>query len=161
MTTRFSFLCLLTAMLAALSGCTTGGAAGSGRYVVTAPKSPFYKYGPAQAFGADFALNRGQHVTVTENSFGFSKVTTDDGIAGYMPSEDLIPAPPEPAPQLRAVPRTASRRNRGEETFPGAGRKSSPSVIEPGLPLFDANDLPLPSNATPPKLEPPAPNPKN
>ena len=162
MITRFScpILCLLAAVLSFLPGCTTGGSAGSGRYVVTAPKSPFFKYGPAQAFGADFALNRGQFVTVTENSFGFSKVTTDDGIAGYMPSEDLIPAPPEPAPQIRATPRTASRRNRGEETFNGAGIKGSPSNIEPGLPLFDVNDLPLPSNAGSLKVEPPAPNPK-
>ncbi len=157
---RFSFLCLLAAALSFLPGCTTGGGAGSGRYMVGAPKSPFYKYGPAQAFGADFALHRGQIVTVTENSFGFSKVTTDDGIAGYMPSEDLILAPPEPAPQLRATPRTASRRIRAEEPFSGAGRKRPSSVIEPGLPLFDGIDLPLPSNAEPPKVEPPARNPK-
>jgi hypothetical protein len=162
MTTRFScpLLCLMSALLALLPGCTTGGT-GTGRYVVTAPKSQFYKYGPAQAFGADFALNRGQKVTVVENSFGFSKVTTDDGIAGFMPTEDLAPAPPEPTPQLRSTPRTASRRNRGEETFVPPGRKGSPSNVEPGLPLFEANDLPLPSNAEPPKLQPPAPNPKS
>ena len=153
-------LCLSAIVLTLLPGCAAGGA-GSGRYVVSAPKSPFYKYGPAQAFGADFALNRGQGVTVVENSFGFSKVTTDDGIAGYMPSEDLTPAPPEPAPQLRATPRTASRRNRGEETFVAPGSKGASSKVEPGLPLFDVNDLPLPSNSESPKVEPPAPNPKH
>ena len=137
-------LCLTTGVLALFSGCATS-AAGPGRYVVTSPKSPFYKYGPAQAFGADFALNRGQQVTVVENSFGFAKVTTDDGISGFMPSDDLIPAPPEPLPQTRSAPRTASRRIRGDSV------RREPTVIEPGLPLFDGSDIPLPTKSEPPK----------
>lgn len=141
--------CCLMAVCLVLAACATG--SGTGRYVVTAPKSEFYKYGPAQAFGPDFALNRGQKVTVVENSFGFSKVTTDDGISGYMPTDDLAPAPPEPAAQVRSKPRTASRRARGEETFeaPRKGR----SQVEAGLPLFDANDIPLPSNGGTPKVD--------
>ncbi len=122
------------------SGCATTGT-GAGRYVVTAPKSQFYKYGPAQAFGADFALNRGQKVTLVQNSFGFSKVTTDDGITGYMPTEDLAPVPAEPVAQMRSTPRVASRRI-GDG---GPAPKRKPSTIEPGLPLFDANDIPLPT----------------
>ncbi len=136
-----------------VAGCAHGGSAGTGRYVVTATKSPFYKYGPAQAFGADFALNRGQKVTVVESSFGFAKVTTEDGIAGYMPTDDLSPAPPEPAPQVRSEARAASRRV-GSTTRPA-------TYTEPGAPVFDANDIPLPSHATPTKVEPPAPNPKS
>ena len=125
--------------------------------MVSAPKSQFYKYGPAQAFGADFALNRGQKVTVVENSFGFSKVTTEDGIAGYMPTEDLTPLPPEPAPQVRSMPRIASRRV-------GAAPKHQPSTIEPGLLLFDGTDIPLPTKSEPSKkphsnLEPDLPKP--
>ena len=50
---------------------------------------------------------------------------------------------------------------RGEETFVAPARKGAPSKIESGLPLFDVNDIPLPTNAEPPKVEPPAPNPKN
>ena len=130
----------LAILLALPMGCATTGS-GAGRYVVTASKSQFYKYGPAQAFGADFALNRGQKVTVVENSFGFSKVTTDDGIAGFMPTDDLAPVPPEPAPQVRSAPRTAARRVPDRS----AVSKRPPSTIEPGLPLFDANDIPLPT----------------
>lgn len=148
-------LSLLAGCLLLLPGCAAGG--GAGRYVVTAAKSPFYKYGPAQAFGADFALNRGQKVTVVENSFGFARVTTDDGISGYMATDDLAPAPPEPAPQVRAPSRTATRRIRGEETFVPPQKKGGPQ-IENGLPLFDVNDLPLPTNGATPKVEPPAPN---
>ncbi|MGB8167863.1 MAG: hypothetical protein WCF18_10260 [Chthoniobacteraceae bacterium] len=136
-----SICCLAAGALTFLSGCATGG--GAGRYIVTAPKSPFYKYGPAQAFGADFALDRGQKVTVVENSFGFSKVTTDDGLAGYMATEDLAPSP-DPVPQVRAPARTASRRV-------GSGAQRAPSYVEPGLPLFDGSDIPLPSKVEPPK----------
>jgi hypothetical protein len=163
MTTRLcSLLCLLAVALALLPGCATSGGA-SGRYVVTAPKSPFYKYGPAQAFGADFALNRGQKVTVVENSFGFSRVTTEDGLAGYMPTDDLAPAPPEPAPQIRATPRTASRRIRGDAGAADVGdtrpsKRRAPSAIEPGLPLFEVNDLPLPTDGEKPKAAAPKSN---
>ncbi len=142
----FTLACVLSAALAILAGCTTGGGA-PGRYVVTAAKSPFYKYGPAQTFGPDFALDRGQKVTVVESSLGFAKVTTDDGTSGYMATDDLSPAPAEPGPQVRAPARTASRRARGEETFVPPSRKKGPSQVESGLPLFDVNDIPLPSNA--------------
>jgi hypothetical protein len=134
--------------LLALSGCTTAPEAHGGRYVVSAPRSPFYKYGPAQAFGADFALERGKKVTVIENSFGFSKVMTDDGQSGFMPTDDLAPAPPETASQETRTSHVASRRGRGvtgEETF--SPPKAKASKVEPGLPLFDANDVPLPTNS--------------
>ena len=149
----FGQLCGLAAVaLPFLGGCAAGGS--SGRYVVTAVKSPFYKYGPAQAFGADFTLPRGQKITVVENSFGFAKVTTDDGIAGYMPTEDLAPVPAEPAPR---VTRTASRRitgvARGEETFvPPPMRKPKPAdKIGGDSPLFNVDDVPLPTDPEKPK----------
>jgi len=141
---------VLFAALGILSGCSSGGGA-PGRYVVTSAKSPFYKYGPAQTFGPDFALDRGQKVTVVQSSFGFAKVTTDDGTSGYMPTDDLAPAPAEAAAQVRAPARTASRPIRGEETFVPPPRKKGPAQVESGLPLFDANDIPLPSNAERPK----------
>jgi hypothetical protein len=147
-------LLLLSLAGVVLAGCATAPDPRGGRYVVSSPRAPFYKYGPAQAFGADFALNRGQKVTVVENSLGFSKVMTDDGQAGYMPTDDLAPAPPEAPPQPVRVSRTVSRRGRGgvsEEPPPSAPRKSKPSTVEPGLPLFDANDIPLPTNAPPAK----------
>lgn len=145
---RFVGSIFLLALAALLGGCAAKG--GPGRYIVTASKSPFYKYGPAQAFGPDFALNRGQKVNVVENSFGFARVTTDDGISGYMATEDLTPAPPEPEAQVRSTARVTSRR-------PGARPPRAPSYIEPGAPLFDASDIPLPTKVEPPKPASPAP----
>jgi len=121
--------------------------------MVGVKKSPFYKYGPAQAFGPDFALPQGQRLTLIDQSFGFSRVMTDDGISGFMPTEDLVPATPEPAPA--AAPRMASRRGKsgsggGDGFYTGPVRKSRPiERIEDAPPLFDVFDVPLPSDPEP------------
>lgn len=156
-------VCFCLALLAAFPACTTTkakpGATASaakpkaGRFMVGVKKSPFYKYGPAQAFGPDFALPQGQRLTLIDQSFGFSRVMTDDGVSGFMPTEDLVPATPEPAPP--AAPRMASRRGQtgsgsGERFYNGPVRKSRP--IEPmddAPPLFDVFDVPLPSDPEP------------
>jgi len=129
----------------------------NGRYAVSAMKAPFYKYGPAQAFGADFALVRGQHVTMIDRGFGFSRVLTDDGVSGFMSTDDIAPSPePLPTPQ----PRVASRR--GSSGTSGTRRK--PAVQpEADAGLFNFNDVPLPTNAEAPKtpdIQPPKTDPK-
>jgi hypothetical protein len=143
-----------------------------GRYVVTAPKSPFYKYGPAQSFGADFVLPRGRQLTVVKYSYGFSKVLTDDGITGYMPTDDLAVAPPEPAPRFTTQPRSLAGGKRprgsqgtGSQFYTGPVRKpSAVEKVDGAPPLFDVFDVPLPSNPDAPKPAPdkpgsPAPEP--
>src|SRR5580704_16018184 len=82
--------------LAALSACETNSVPSGSKYMVSAPKAAFYKFGPAQSFGPDFALNEGARVTMLEHSFGFSRVMTEDGTAGFVATEDLKPAPPGP-----------------------------------------------------------------
>ena len=44
------------------------------KFLVSVKSAQFYKYGPAQAFGADFTLAQGQKVTMLERQFGFSRV---------------------------------------------------------------------------------------
>ncbi|MEA3209575.1 MAG: hypothetical protein QOE70_2632 [Chthoniobacter sp.] len=148
--TSYPLFCLAVCACALLPGCDTSStqAPASGRYVVSAPKSQFYKYGPAQPFGADFALPRGQRVTMVERAFGFSRVTTEDGQTGYVPTDDLAPAPPEPAATL-TLRQTASRRGRGHADAPYTGtvRKTVPPQREEGAtPLFDVYDVPLPTD---------------
>lgn len=162
---RYPFfrLCSLLATVVILSSCAAnkkGSTAGkpkpkAGRFMVGVKKSPFYKYGPAQAFGPDFALPQGQRLTLIEQSFGFSRVMTDDGLSGYMPTEDLVVASPEPPPPTPAAPRMASRRSPGGGAvgfYNGPVRKSRPiERVEDAPPLFDVFDMPLPSDPEPPK----------
>lgn len=91
-------------MTAALlvSCAAPGPAPTTDRFMVTAMRTPFYRYGPAQATGADFALLKGQNVTLLNRTFGFSQVMTADGQSGYVATEDIGPAAaatPTPAPK--------------------------------------------------------------
>ena len=124
--------------------------------VVTTPRAPFYKYGPAQSFGADLLLPYGTRVTMLERSTGFSRVMGEHGISGYVASDQIEPVPPEPKvrdPRLvtnRKVPRA----------FSGPIKRSNVAPT-PSEPLFDVNDVPLPMSDDPPAAPAPAAPKKN
>ncbi len=118
-------------------GCASSNHASAGTsYVVTVPQASFYKYGPAQNFGADFMLIKGHKVRMVERAFGFSHVITENNVLGYVATGDIKPAPPEPAPAETRLTE-ANRR-------PGAIGKRRQSHVEPtpGEALFDVSDLP-------------------
>ncbi len=142
------FPCLAaTLCLAILSACATKPPATGGRYMVSTPQTAFYKYGPAQTFGPDFTLPKDTKVTMLQNSWGFARIMTDDGTAGYVSSDDLKPAPAEPP----AAPTGSSR---GVRT-PTSGKPRHSNVPPTaGSPLFEAGDLPMPDNTAPPKPAP-------
>jgi hypothetical protein len=121
-----------------LNACSTGKPARNltGRYVVVAQKASFYKYGPAQSFGPDLQLPKGQKLTKLDHSYGFSHVVTDDGTTGYVANEDIRPAPPEPVAALSsgAPPTTVSKSKKRNRPEP-----------PPQSSKFDVNDVPLPS----------------
>lgn len=104
------------------------------RYVVSVPKAAFYKYGPAQSFGPDSQLPKGQKLTKLDHSYGFSHVMTDDGTTGYIANEDIQPAPPEPVTAASQATSRGGRSNRNNSI--------NSSFKVPG---FDMNDVPLPS----------------
>src|SRR4051812_29569328 len=100
---------LLALALYALGGCNQPQPKTTS-YLVAPKTAEFYKYGPAQAFGADFALQRGARVTMVRRDFGFSQVRLEDGTIGYVATEDLKPAPtPPPTPRQRNPSRVATR----------------------------------------------------
>jgi hypothetical protein len=147
-TTPAHFLSCL-AILLCLSACETNSHTSGGFYEVSAPQTGFYKYGPAQTFGPDFSLPRGAKVTMLQNAWGFARVMTDDGTAGYVASDDLKPAllPPTDLPT-----RTGSS---GGIRIPPSGKPKRSNVLPTlGSPLFEAGDLPLPDNSQPPKPAP-------
>jgi hypothetical protein len=134
-------------MLIGAGGCALKPSGpGSGYYSVTSATAEFYKYGPAQSFGPDLMLKKGERLTMLEHQWGFSRVLTSNGVAGYVASEDIDPIIVSAAPV-----RTASRRG-GPVPIGKPGRMSSSrqsriqSEItgDPGDPLFNVNDVPLP-----------------
>ena len=122
------------------AGCSHELAPPGSRFQVSTQSAQFFKYGPAQSFGADFVLPKGQRVIMLERSFGFSRVMTEDGIAGWIASEDISPAPPEP----RRTATTGRRSSSGPERMYSGPKKNSKVEAVPGDPLFDMSDLPPP-----------------
>jgi hypothetical protein len=132
---------LALAAIAALVSCAAPKGptlAANSRCVVTALRTPFYRYGPAQATGADFVLMKGQVVTLLKRSFGYSQIMTADGTSGYVSTEDLGPAPaPTPTPKPKHVPIPESEY---EQYLPpperAPGESVQPRDLEPprGLP---------------------------
>jgi len=114
-----------------------------GLYMVTTPQTPMFRYGPAQSFGPDFNLQQGQRVVMLRKEFGYSRVMTESGQTGYVATEDIVPAPPDPKrkdttragklPPLMNVPPSGTSR---------PGVSSSNNRVLQGGPLFGPGDLP-------------------
>jgi len=143
---RHLALFVLVGAFALLGGCAAKQVKVGSRYVITAPKSAFYKYGPAQSFGPDTTLPGGSFVTMLESTWGFCHVMTEAGLAGYVSSDDLKPAPapagapaPKPGTKLATNPRAAP----SPQFFSGRPKKNT-YLPTPGGLLFDVNDVPLP-----------------
>ena len=135
-------LLLVAAVL--FAGCATDGPMPTtDKFLVSAKAAQFYKYGPAQAFGPDFNLPQGQKVTMLQRQFGFSRIMLEDGTSGYVATEELKPAPPEPPPPRQVAARTAKPRSSGGWFSSGKPKRSNVESI-PTDPLFDINDVPLP-----------------
>ncbi|HEX8312525.1 MAG TPA: hypothetical protein VF614_14480 [Chthoniobacteraceae bacterium] len=155
---KSSALCLLLAVALLCAGCETAQVAPPGsRYVVNTTRAAFFKYGPAQSFGPDFNLIQGQRVTMLERSFGYSRVTTDEGVTGYIATDQIQLAPPEPfearpVTSAKLPPLFSSREKKtgrnsqgspGRSTSSGKPKRSSVQPT-PSDPLFDVSDVPAP-----------------
>jgi len=138
--TKFGIPAIALALTALLMACATpkGPLPTTDHYWVTASRTPFYHYGPAQATGADFMLMKGQNVTLVKRSYGYSQITTADGQSGYVATDDIGPAPaPTPTPKPKVIPETEyehylppPERNPGDSVRP---RDLEPT---PGLPIL-------------------------
>ena len=106
------FAVFTSAALLLLAGCsTTGPGARAGEpYIVNSHGTLFYSFGPVQAAGPDFSLPAGQRVTMLSYSYGYSHVVTQSGRAGYVPTDDLQPAPPAPSPKPGSTPSATPHR---------------------------------------------------
>jgi hypothetical protein len=99
-------LCATVSGLFSLAACAAlpkSGLVDGKPCVVVAEKTPFYRYGPAQAFGPDFQLLRGNTALLLRRGFGFSQILTDAGVLGYVPTEDIRTAPEAPRTPAQEV----------------------------------------------------------
>ena len=116
---------------------------------VTASRAPFYKYGPAQSFGADDMLAAGTRLTLIQRSMGFSRVMLASGVTGYVSNDDISAVAPEVPPAPGSV--VTNRKLDPLFTAPSKSGKPKRSNVQPtpGDPLFDVNDVPLPVKEEP------------
>ena len=136
--------------LAALAACDTNTVSSGSHYVVSVPKAPFFKFGPAQSFGPDFVLEEGAKVTMLEHSFGYSRVMTADGTSGFVSTDDL-----KPDLQSYKTSPTAKTNYTLQLNRPMFDqRKHSDVPPTHGSPLFDPSDNPLPQGTPPPSTLP-------
>jgi hypothetical protein len=131
--------------LALLAACTTGPQPASKAFIVTAPRTPFFKYGPAQQHGADFSILKDTPVTLVKRDFGYSEIKTMDGQIGYVSTEDIAPAP-----EADASSSTAGSGSGG----PKAPRRSSARPEPESRPVFtQPEEIPLPEKTAEPTIE--------
>lgn len=141
--------------LAAFSACESQNSVPSGsKFVVSANKASFYKFGPAQSFGPDFVLNEGARVTVLEYSFGYSRVMTEDGTAGFISTDDIKPVTVSYSTSRNVTTNYTTQLNRPMFEKPSSVEKHSNVPSNSSSPLFDQSDTPLPQNPEPPKRPP-------
>jgi hypothetical protein len=138
----------MLALAGLLAACATKSSIPPGTACEVSTKALFYKYGPAQTFGADESLPEGTRVTMVSRDFGFSRVTLANGVTGYVSTDELRPLPPEPKPKEKPA-RVAS--NRKLPRLFSAPVKRSDVRSTPGDPLFDINDVPATMTDSPSK----------
>ena len=136
---RLSLLLPAASAALILAGCLTpkDSAAHTGQpYIVTSDHCDFYSFGPAQAGGPDFALNRGQRVTMLSYQYGYSQVSISaSGQGGWVPTERIAPAPPlaaQPSPTATPAPAPGSHRR---HYYPGIEPYTAPPASQQRVPL--------------------------
>ena len=128
-----------TAMMVACETPPKGGVPTTDHYRVTAYRTPFFLYGPAQATGADFVLMKDQNVTLIKRSYGYSQIMTADGQSGYVATDDIGPAPaPTPTPKPKKIP-VYENYPPLPEPMPGDGVKQREFEPTEGLPTLVPN----------------------
>ena len=143
---KISFIILHSSFCILFAACSTSGPGSHAgeNYVVNSQRTSFFKYGPAQASGPDFALTKGQRLTMLSRQFGYSHVAMDSGQSGYVATEDLAPAPPEsnPSPSPTPAPNLNTSAERPERRERAPTREEEAQVPLPDLPQGRSSPAP-------------------
>jgi hypothetical protein len=144
---RISKAVMAAGCVALVVACSNNNIPSGAHYMVSVPNTQFFKFGPAQQGGPDFQLSEGTRIIMLEHSFGYSRVMTADGTAGYVPTEDVKPAPPGPF----TTSKNAETNYTVQMNRPMFDKPKQSNVQGGGGALFDQNDAPLPQNNATPK----------
>jgi len=149
----FRLLALLSAAFAAfaLAGCVatqTYSPAEAPEMVVVKDFTPFYSIGPQQMQGPDVSLRLEQRLKLLRREFGYSYVQLDDGRMGYVPNENIAPAPPRPAISGNSDDTTGRSKNRSFPPYSG------PPIDDLPLPELEIEPVDIPPPILLDDLEP-------
>jgi hypothetical protein len=123
------------AVVLGLQACASANrAVPGGTYVVTAPRTAFYRFGPMQNGGPDAMLELGEKVTLVSREYGYSRFKTAQGVTGYAATNDfqLATTATNKMPGRLVNPTPVSRT---------ASRRRAPAAPERKL---DLGDVPVP-----------------
>jgi len=129
---------------ALLTGCAASKPGkGDMYYAVSAKMAQVYRFGPSQPTGADALLKQGQRIIMLRQEYGYSRVMTEDGLAGYIANDLIAPAPPPEKPHTMPgniawanLPPLPSRGT----SVPGVS-SANRAILQSG-PLFGEDPLP-------------------
>jgi len=111
--------------------------------MVNSQRTLFYSFGPAQASGPDYALYHGQRLKMLSYGYGYSHVSVEGtDQTGYVPTEDVAPAPPEALPAASPTVLPGHHRHHADSRAPTAAEQSQ-------IPLPDFPESKPPPNAPP------------
>jgi len=125
--------------------------------------TPFFLLGPSQESGPDLSLRTDARFKLLAREPGYSRVQLEDSRQGYVPNENIAPAPPRPreTAQVQGPVGSPSRRSKGRP-YLGPAVNDTP-LPDRDVPMPDLNINPeiLPDAKPPGSAEPtPAPAPK-
>lgn len=103
-------------------------------YAVSAPQTPFFKYGPQQGNGPDAQLQRDTLLSLIHTSFGYCKVQLTSGEQGFVAREDIKVAP---ATIIAAVTTPAAPAPASVNQF--NINSADPRLVPPPEPLPDSS----------------------
>jgi len=126
------------------AGCSSPSGPGSHAgepYIVNSQRTLFYSFGPAQANGPDFALYHGQQLKMLSYGYGYSHVSIQGtGQTGFVPTEDVAPAPPQARPAASPPSPLGHHRHTADSRPPTPSEQSQ-------IPLPDFPESKPPPNA--------------
>lgn len=124
-----------------------------GFYAVTAKQTHIYRFAPGQITAADLTLKQGERLVMLRREYGYSRVMTGNGEKGFVATNDIGPAPPEPKGTAAGARDATLALTSGPRRGSGIS-SANRSVIQSGSLFGTGEVLPLPQDPDFPGIPP-------